>query len=52
MATAVDLMDTTPSDSDSNFQSAQLEDGPERSHCNANEREVMERPSVILRGHS
>lgn len=44
---AADLMDATPSDSDSNFQSAQLEDGPERSHCNAksNECEVMEGPS-------
>lgn len=42
---AADLMDATPSDSDGNCQSAQSEDGPERSHCDANESEVMEEPS-------
>ncbi|KAM3385925.1 hypothetical protein ACQJBY_009539 [Aegilops geniculata] len=49
---AVNLMDTTPSSSDGNVHSAQLEDGPERNQCNDNSCEVMEGPSETYCGEA
>ncbi|VAH46399.1 unnamed protein product [Triticum turgidum subsp. durum] len=49
---AVNLMDTTPSSSDGNVHSAQLEDGPERNQCTDNSCEVMEGPSETYCGEA
>lgn len=49
---AVNLMDITPSSSDGNVHSAQLEDGPERNQCNDNSCEVMEGPSETYCGEA
>ncbi|KAK3124480.1 hypothetical protein QOZ80_7BG0587090 [Eleusine coracana subsp. coracana] len=47
---STDLMDTTPSDSDSSFWNSQLEDDPESNHCSASECEIMEGPSKLYEG--
>lgn len=47
---STDLMDTTPSDSDSSFRNCQLEDDPESSHCSASDCEIMEGPSELYEG--
>jgi ubiquitin carboxyl-terminal hydrolase 15 len=47
---STDLMDTTPSDSDSSFRNSQLEDDPESSHCSASECEIMEEPNELYAG--
>jgi ubiquitin carboxyl-terminal hydrolase 15 len=47
---STDLMNTTPSDSESSFRNSQLEGDPESSHCSASECEIMEGPNELYAG--
>ncbi|WVZ61956.1 hypothetical protein U9M48_011761 [Paspalum notatum var. saurae] len=47
---SVNLMEATPSYSDSNFQNIQLEDDPESSHCGASGCEIMKEPDGLYDG--